>query len=70
MDDQPIHLWFAKRPTYSPFSRRTIRRHIKQQYLPAYRVARLPTICIKRQDVEDLLTPISVTGSEENRSDG
>jgi excisionase family DNA binding protein len=65
MTDQPIYLSVRQAADLLSVSSRTIRRYIKQQYLPAYRVAGQPTIRIKREDIESLLEPIAVEGSED-----
>jgi excisionase family DNA binding protein len=66
MTDQPIYLSVRQAADLLSVSTRTIRRYIKQQYLPAYRVAGQPTIRIKREDVDALLEPIAAESSEDD----
>ncbi|MEJ2557843.1 MAG: helix-turn-helix domain-containing protein [Anaerolineae bacterium] len=66
MTDQSIYLSVRQAADLLSVSTRTIRRYIKQQYLPAYRVAGQPTIRIKREDVDALLEPIAAESSEDD----
>ena len=60
MDDQPVYLSIRQAAELLSVSPRTIRRYIKQQLLPAYRISDRPTIRIKRTDLEAVLKPVAV----------
>jgi excisionase family DNA binding protein len=64
MDDQPVYLSVRQAADFLSVSPRTIRRYIKQQLLPAYRVAGQPTIRIKREDLEAVLEPVAAEQPE------
>ena len=68
MDDQPVYLSVRQAAEFLSVSPRTIRRYIKQQLLPAYRVAGQPTIRIKREDLEAVLEPVAAEQPEDDQS--
>ena len=65
MTNQSMYLSVRQTADLLSLSTRTIHRYIKQQILPAYRIADQPTIRIKREDVEALLKPVTTKSPED-----